>query len=192
MRPERAAVAQLAPQHLHLAQRLLALDDLLEQDLQPLGIDGLGEVVVGADLDGFDGGFDGPLPGQDDRGDVAVLLLQAAHELEAVHARHGEIADDDPGTERGDLAQRFFAVGRRFGDEAPRAHELGQPVTRRRIIFDQQEPLAESRCGGAVDFQFRSAVHFSQIASASAPSRAGMRDSERRTRGSVYPRRRTG
>ena len=97
---ERAALAQLPPQHLHFAERLLPLDDLLEQDLQPLRIDRLGEVVVGADLDRFDGGLDRALPREDDRGDVAVLLLQAPDELETVDAGHREIADDDAGTER--------------------------------------------------------------------------------------------
>ncbi len=38
---ERAALAELPPEHPHLAQRVVPLDDLVEQDLQPLGIDRL-------------------------------------------------------------------------------------------------------------------------------------------------------
>ena len=41
-RTERAVLAQLTPQRLHLAQRLQPLDDLVEQDLQPLDVDRLG------------------------------------------------------------------------------------------------------------------------------------------------------
>jgi hypothetical protein len=38
--------AQLLPQHADLAQRLVPLDDLGEQDLQPLQIDRLRQVVM--------------------------------------------------------------------------------------------------------------------------------------------------
>ena len=50
-----------------------------------------------------------------------------------------------PGRNARDLAQRLFAVGRGVGDEAPGAHEFGQPVARRRIVFDEQQTLAETR-----------------------------------------------
>ena len=43
---------QLAPEGPHLALRVVALDDLVEHDLQTLRIDGLRQVVVGAALDG--------------------------------------------------------------------------------------------------------------------------------------------
>ena len=69
-RAEAAVLAQLPPQHLHLAQRVLPLDDLVEEDLQPLRIDRLGQVVVRAFLDRFDGGLDGALRREDDSRDV--------------------------------------------------------------------------------------------------------------------------
>ena len=52
---EAALLAQLAAQVPHFAQRFLPFDRLLQQDLQPLRIDRLAEVVVGAVLHRFDG-----------------------------------------------------------------------------------------------------------------------------------------
>ena len=55
---EGAALLELPAQRAHLALRVVALDDLVEQDLQPLRIDRLREVVVRALLDRGDGGLD--------------------------------------------------------------------------------------------------------------------------------------
>src|SRR4030095_249443 len=43
---EAAVLAELLTQRLRLAQRVLALNNLVEKDFQSLGIDRLGEVVV--------------------------------------------------------------------------------------------------------------------------------------------------
>ena len=80
---------------LHFAQRLLTLDDLVEQNLQPLNIDRLGEVVVGPFLHRFDGGFDRALRCQKQGRHVGALRLQRAKQGQAVHARHDEVRDDD-------------------------------------------------------------------------------------------------
>ena len=74
---EAALVAQLTPQRPHLAQRRLPFDRFLEQDLQPLRIDGLAQVVVGAVLDRFDRAFDRALRRQQDEGDVRELVAAA-------------------------------------------------------------------------------------------------------------------
>jgi hypothetical protein len=88
-------LAQLLPQHLHLAQRVQAFDDLLEEDLQPLRLDGFGQIVVRPFLDGLDSGFDGALGGQNDHRVVPAVVLERAKQLEASHARHDQVADDD-------------------------------------------------------------------------------------------------
>ena len=141
---EGAVVAELAPQHLHLAARVLPLDDLVEQDLQPLRLDRLGQVVVGAFLDRLDGGLDRALRRENDDGQLAALLLERAQQLEAAHARHHEVADDDGGAEGGDTLERFFAVGGGLGGKPPRTHELGEPEPGRRIVFDDQNAVAGS------------------------------------------------
>ena len=94
-RPERAVLAQLPPQRLDLAQRLLPFDDLVEQNLQPLDVDRLGQVVVGAFLHRLDRGLDRALRRQQQRGDVGALRLQRAQQRQPVHARHHQIGDDD-------------------------------------------------------------------------------------------------
>ena len=45
------------------------------------------------------------------------------------------------GRNDGDELERFLAVGGGLGRESPRAHQLGQPGARRRIVFDDQHAL---------------------------------------------------
>ena len=137
-RAERAVLAELPAQRLHFAKRLEPLDDLVEQDLQALEIDRLGQVVVGAFLHRFDGGLDRALRRQQQRRHVGALLLQRAQQGEPVHARHHQIGDDDGRPEGRDFLERFFAVARRLGDEAPRLDELLEPDPRGGIVFDDQ------------------------------------------------------
>ena len=139
---EAALFAQLTAKLPHLAQRVLALHRLLQQDPQPLRIHGLAQVVVGAVLDCLDGAFDGPLRRQQDEGDVGELVLQRAQQIVAAHPRHHEVAHDDRRTKAGDLAERVFAVGRLVGLVAPGLHELGEADARRGIVFDDQHALA--------------------------------------------------
>ncbi len=121
---ERAVLAKLLPQDLHLAQRVLALDDLVEEDLQALRLDRLGQE-------------------DDDRQRVA-FVLEHAQQLEAAHARHDEVADDDRRSERGDTLKRFLAVRRGIGREPPGAHEFGQAKAGRRLVLDDENALTRS------------------------------------------------
>ena len=45
------------------------------------------------------------------------------------------------GRKRRDLLERFLAVARRFGDEAPALDELLEADARRRFVFDDQDAL---------------------------------------------------
>jgi hypothetical protein len=102
----------------------------------------LGEIVVGAFLDRFDGGFDRALRGEDDDREVAAFVLHRTQQVEAAHARHDEVADDNGGSEGGDFLKRFFAVGGGVRHESPGAHELGEPEARGRFIFHYQHAFA--------------------------------------------------
>ena len=73
--PEAALLAQLPPQLLHFAQRLLALDRLRQQNAQARRIDGLAEIVVGAFLDRLDRGLDSALCGEQDDRQIGQLVL---------------------------------------------------------------------------------------------------------------------
>jgi hypothetical protein len=139
-------LAQLLAQDLHLAQRFMPLDDLVEQDLEALRLDRLGEVVVGTFLDCFDGGLDGALRRQDDDGKVAAVVFEGAQQIEAAHARHDEIADDDRWSKRGDSLEGFFPVAGGIGAEPPRAHELGQAESGAGFIFDDENPFGSAGC----------------------------------------------
>ena len=139
---EGAVLAQLLAQHLDLAQRVLPLDDLVEQDLQPLRLDRLGQVVVGAFLDRLDRRFDGALRRQDHDGEVAAIVLERAQQLEAAHARHHEVADDDGWSEDGDALKRLFPVARGIGGKSPRAHELGQTEARAGLVLDDEDAFS--------------------------------------------------
>ena len=140
-RAERAVLAQLAAQRLHLAHRFEPLDDLVEQDLQTLNVDRFGQVVVGAFLHRLDRGVDGALRGEQQRRDIGADLRQGAQQREPIHARHHHVGNHDRRTERRDLLERFFAVARRFRDEAPAPDELLEPHARGAVVLDNQHAL---------------------------------------------------
>ena len=121
------------------------LREPLEQPLQLVRIERLGEVVLRAGLDRLDGGVDGALRRQQDHLDVLDLRLQRLEQLDAAHARHHQIGDDDRGPEGGDLLEGLGAVGGRLGGKSPRAHELGQTAPRRGIVLDDQDPFGGVR-----------------------------------------------
>ena len=107
--------------------------------MQPLRLDRLGQVVVGAFLDRFDRRFDGALRGQNDDGVIAAVVLERAQQFEAAHARHHQVADDDGRAEDGNALKRLFAVARGIGRKAPCTHELGQPEARARLVLDDED-----------------------------------------------------
>ncbi len=112
---------------------------LFSRILQPLRIDGLTQIVVGAVLDRVDGALDRALRRQQDEGDVRQLILQGAEQIVAAHPRHHEVAHDDGRPEAGDLAEPFLAVGGLVGLEPPGLNELGQPGPRCRVVLDDQD-----------------------------------------------------
>ena len=140
-------LAQLLAQHLHLAQRVLPLDDLVEQNLQPLRLDRLGQIVVRAFLDRLDRGLHRTLRGEDHDRQRGPFVLERAQQLEPAHARHHEVGDHDGRAERGDTLKRFLTVGGGLGGEAPGAYQFGQAGARGRLVLDDENALSRSgRC----------------------------------------------
>jgi hypothetical protein len=137
---EAPLLAQLPPERKVLALLGVELGNPLQQPLQFLWIDGLGEVVLGAILHRFDGGLDGTLRREQDHAEM-LLVLERPQQLQAVHLRHDHVADHDRGAERGDERERFFAVGGGFGGKSPGSDELGQSDTGRRVVFNNQHTL---------------------------------------------------
>src|SRR5678815_1593739 len=136
---EASLLAQLATQHLHLAQRVLALDDLVEQNLEALRLDRLGQVVVGALFDRLNRRLHTALRRQQDHRTLRIIALERLEELEATHARHDEVGDDDGGPERRHARQRIFAVGRGFGSESPGPHELRESDASAGLVLDDKD-----------------------------------------------------
>ena len=119
---ERAVLPELLAQHLDLAQRVLPLDDLVEEDLQPLRLDRFVQIVVGAFFNGFDRSFDGSLCGQNHDGVIPAIVLECAQQFETTHARHHEVGDDDVRAKDGNALKRLFSVARGVGRKAPGTH----------------------------------------------------------------------
>ena len=137
---EAAVVLELPPQARHLAQRALALGDVLKQRAQALRIDRLRQVVVRAFFHRRDSGVDAALRRDQDEGDIGQLILDAPQQLEAVHPRHDHVGQHGRRPVGGDLLEAFLAVGGALGFIAPGAHQLGQPPPGGGIVFDNQHP----------------------------------------------------
>ncbi len=58
-------------------------------------VDGLGDVVEGAELHGRDRGLDGGVGGHHDDSGLGAQTLDAFERLDAVHARHAQVHDDE-------------------------------------------------------------------------------------------------
>ena len=143
-------LAQLSPQHFDLVQGLVAFDDVVEQNLEPLQVDRLGEVVVGAFFHRLDRGLHRPLRGQQQRRHVRALRLQGAQQPQAVEAWHHQIRDHDRRPERGDLLERFFTIRGGLGQKPPVPDQLLETDPRRPVVLDDEHSLgrAGARLGG--------------------------------------------
>ena len=134
---------QLAAKRPHLAQRFVPRGDLIQHDAQALRIDRLRDVVVRALLDGLDRRLHRALAGEQHHRDVRVVVLfQRLQEVEAAEMRHDHVAEDDGRPVLRDLLQGLPAVAGHVHDVAPALQQLLQAQPLRRIIFDNQQPLA--------------------------------------------------
>ena len=144
---ERAALLELPAEDAHFAQRVVSLDDLVQQDLHALRIDRLGEVVVRADFDRFHRRLDGSLRRHEYHGQVElVLLFQLFQQVEAAQAGHDQIAQHDGRASLVDFGQSLHAVGGDIDRIPPAGQQLLQPHALRGVVFDEQNSVV--RFGG--------------------------------------------
>ncbi len=76
-----------------LAPDLGFVERSLEEEHQLLGLEGLGQVVVGALPDGFDGGVDGAEGGHHDDRALGGQAARQRQEVEAIDLRHAQVGD---------------------------------------------------------------------------------------------------
>ena len=114
---------------------------------QLLGVEGLGQVVVGALVQrsrALEGGVD--LREQDDGGPRAARA-DAAHHLAPVHVGHHDVGDDDVGVEPAVGGQSLLAVAGGVDCEPRAAQEGREAVNDRRLVVDQQDGGSRARRG---------------------------------------------
>ena len=99
----------------------------------------LGQVIVGAVLHRFDGGFDRSLSCQHDHFGRIRAFMNAAQQFHAVHARHVDVAKQHVNVALFKLAQRRLAIGRCLHPIAEPLQLLLQNEAKIRFVFGNQK-----------------------------------------------------
>ena len=98
----------------------------MQNRAQPIGVDGFGDVVVGAHSHGLHCGVNRALRGNDYDGHGVGIGSEALQELESTHARHLHIRDDDGRRPTACLFQTFGSIFGGFSAIAPSGDEFCQ------------------------------------------------------------------
>ena len=104
----------------------------------------LGDVVVGAPLDGVDRGLDAALPGDHDDLDAGPLAANAVEQLEPADARQGEVGEHQVGLLPLELRDRVDGVGDGNHAVALGAQRVAQRLAHGGVVIDDED----SRLGG--------------------------------------------
>ena len=108
------------------------MDDLFD-------LERLEDVVVGAALHGVDRGLDRAEAGHDDGERVGGGLADRLEQLDAAHARHLEVADDEVVVRASELGERARAVLRGAHDVAFHAEEVREDVADELLVVDDED-----------------------------------------------------
>ena len=140
------AVLLLEPlaQGASLLEQALPVQGLLEHDLELIDVDRLGEVVLGSELHGLDRGLHRAVGGHEDDHRLGADLLDLREELEAVHARHPEVGEDDVGL---DLLEQLQSRARVVGPRHLVAVFLEQRLQRScrvDLVVDDHDPTLDA------------------------------------------------
>ena len=90
-------VREAITQDLGLLEETLLLEDLLQDHLQLVDVDGLPQVVLGPHLHGPHRGLDRAVGGHEEHHRLGPDLLDLGQQLDAVHAGHAEVGEHDVG-----------------------------------------------------------------------------------------------
>jgi hypothetical protein len=123
-----------------LLEQPLLLQHALKDHLQLLDVDGLGQVVLGPQLHGAHRRLHGAVGRHDDDHGLGVDLLDLGQQLQAVHARHAQVGQDDVGV-------RLLEQGQPGAGVVGAAHLVAvlpeQRLERRRrvdLVVDDHDP----------------------------------------------------
>ncbi len=148
---ERGAALQALLQDLVLAGQTAPLEDHVENALQPSEVDRFLDVVGGTRLDGLNGILHGRVGRHEDQLDVGILSLDVMQELDAAHARHADVGEDEVDRRGGECLQgRIRALGGADGEVAFAQEELEDPPDVR-IVLDDKHPIAVLQSHGPLD-----------------------------------------
>jgi len=116
------------------------MDDLFD-------LERLQDVVVGTPFHRIDGGLDGAEACHDHGEDRRVGARNLFEQLDAAHARHLQVADDQVVAGAGDLLHRGDAIGGSPHHVAFHAEEVGEDVADELLVIDDQDPRAVFEVG---------------------------------------------
>ena len=136
---EPVALLELRPQVGVLRFQPALFERRVEHVQQLIDLKGLADEVPGAALDGFDGVFHRPVPGDDDGDDVRIAFDGGFDDGGAVDAGEPEVGDDDVEGEIGESREgRLARIG--LLDVVPAVGQLfGDGLAERRLVFDEQQ-----------------------------------------------------
>ena len=125
----------------HLALQLGGLERAQRDEQQPVGLERLLDVVVGAALDGGDRGLDVAVAGDDDDRQVGVRLLDDVEHLQAVEAAalQPDVQDDELRAPLLHRLQRLIRIAGKTRAVAVVLQEPGDHLPDVRLVVDDQD-----------------------------------------------------
>jgi hypothetical protein len=133
------AVRQLAPERPVVEREAARGGRLLGQLGHAVGVEGLLEEVVGADLHRLDRHRHVAVAGDEDDGQPAVDAHQLLQERHAVHAGHLDVGDDDARIVRAHGLQRLLGAGEGLGVEARERQPLADRLAHVLFVVDDRD-----------------------------------------------------
>jgi hypothetical protein len=152
-------------------------DHAIDFDDELFVVPGLGEVVVGAQLEGLDGGFHRAVGGDHENGRLAVVRAHVLKHLHAGTVGHHQIEKHQVVAVRFHAAEPFGGVGGALHRVAGVAQKHLQAFANIRLVIDYQNPAFGGHRGGRRSHRFRrhSPVSFGWFWPAEFPAGSGRR-----------------
>ncbi|MNC67878.1 hypothetical protein D3C75_1184190 [compost metagenome] len=98
--------------------------------------EGFFQEIVGAVAHGLDRHRHIAMPGQKNDRQVRIIGLQALEQLQAAHARHAHVTDDNPWKMTGQLSQAVLGAGEQLHVETGQVQPLLDGAANTGFIFD--------------------------------------------------------